>query len=118
MTVRRLLRQLDVRFVVSDSDLPGSPDIANRSQKWAVFVHGCFWHAHRGCPRATTPKRNREFWLAKFAANKARDERVRARLRRMGYSTMVIWECQTLELERLTGRVRKALLQVRPKRKS
>src|SRR5216683_2401465 len=64
---RVLLRLLGVSYRTWNRDLPGSPDVANRSQKWAVFVHGCFWHAHPGCTRTTTPKRNRKFWLDKFA---------------------------------------------------
>src|SRR5688500_542986 len=76
-TVRRALWALGLRFRRANRDLPGSPDIANRTAHWAVFVHGCFWHAHTGCSKATVPKRNRQFWLEKFAANRARDARVR-----------------------------------------
>ena len=64
--------------------LPGSPDFANKSRKWAVFVHGCFWHRHTGCRRATTPNANRDFWLAKFVANRTRDRAGHPRVARDG----------------------------------
>jgi DNA mismatch endonuclease (patch repair protein) len=69
--------------------------VANRRRGWAVFVHGCFWHAHAGCPRATLPKRNRQFWVDKLAANRRRDERSLRDLRQLGYRTLVVWECET-----------------------
>ncbi|MCU1350267.1 MAG: uncharacterized protein JWO56_3297 [Acidobacteria bacterium] len=101
LTVRRLLHALGRRFRVHNRDLAGSPDIANRSRKWAVFVHGCFWHRHPGCKRTTTPSRNRDFWLQKFDANVARDARVQAALRQQGYRVVVIWECETRDINRL-----------------
>lgn len=94
---RSMLRALGLRYRIKNRDLPGSPDAANRSQHWAVFVHGCFWHAHRGCPRATVPKRNHEFWAAKFAANRARDARAVAELRAAGFRVVVLWECELEE---------------------
>ena len=101
LTVRRFLHHLGVRYRIHNRDLPGSPDIANRSRKWAVFVHGCFWHRHRGCPRATTPTRNRQFWLDKFENNLRRDERVQRALRKLGWCVIVIWECESENESRL-----------------
>lgn len=92
--VRKILHSKGVRFRVRNRDLPGSPDIANRRRKWAIFVHGCFWHRHHGCAKATIPKRNRAFWLAKFDANIARDRLALSRLAEVGYTTVVIWECE------------------------
>ena len=68
LIVRRELHRAGKRFRVKNRDLPGNPDIANRNRRWAIFVHGCFWHHHKGCYRATVPKRNREFWVSKFVA--------------------------------------------------
>src|SRR5688500_11011359 len=85
IVVRRLLHRLGHRFRTNNRDLPGSPDVANRARRWAVFVHGCYWHAHEGCPHHTLPRRNREFWLEKFAANRARDARVTRELLALGY---------------------------------
>lgn len=104
--VRRLLHGLGHRFRVTNRDLPGSPDIANRAKKWAVFVNGCYWHAHEGCARHTIPKRNREFWLEKFEANRARDRRAVAQLEELGYKVVTVWECETEALGCLEGRLR------------
>lgn len=97
LAVRQMVSALGQRFRVSNRDLPGSPDLANRRKKWAIFVHGCYWHSHIGCERATVPKRNREFWEAKFAANRARDARVIQQLEALMYRTLVIWECESNE---------------------
>jgi DNA mismatch endonuclease (patch repair protein) len=102
LAVRVILSAIGVRYRVRNRDLPGSPDIANRTARWAVFVHGCYWHSHRGCSRATVPKRNREFWVAKFAANVKRDADAVAALRRRGFRVAVVWEC---EIERHPRRV-------------
>ncbi len=97
LVVAAALRRLGLGYRKNVKDLPGAPDFANKTRKWAVFVNGCFWHRHRGCRRATTPTNNREFWLGKFARNRARDaEAVRA-LRRMGFNVILVWECRTSE---------------------
>lgn len=95
--VRQMLRGLGGRPGRSKQRLPGSPDILNLSQRWAVLVHGCYWHAHEGCRRATVPKRNRAFWQAKFAANRDRDARVIRELRGLGFRVCVVWECEVYE---------------------
>lgn len=95
LAVRRQLTGLGIHFRTVNRDLPGSPDIANRSARWAVFVHGCYWHRHSNCSRASTPRRNVEFWLSKFDANVARDRRSRTALRKRGYAVVTIWECQS-----------------------
>lgn len=94
LTVRAMVREAGGHYRVSNRDLPGSPDIANRSRKWAIFVHGCFWHAHTGCARAVIPRRNRRIWISKLAGNKGRDRKAIRDLRRLGYRVMVVWECQ------------------------
>jgi DNA mismatch endonuclease (patch repair protein) len=93
LAVRRVAYAAGLRFRTRNKDLPGSPDIANRTARWAVFVHGCFWHRHAGCAKATTPKRNLEFWAAKFSANEGRDQRVQEALVGLGYDVLVVWEC-------------------------
>lgn len=108
MIVRSIVHRLGHRFRVQNRDLPGSPDLANRSRGWVIFVHGCFWHRH-GCSRTTTPKRNRAFWEAKFEANMRRDRRVQKALRAEGLKVVVVWECEALyhqaRLERRLDRV-------------
>ena len=93
LAVRRLVYSLGHRYRVANRDLPGSPDIANRSRRWAIFVHGCYWHRHPGCARATTPTRNRDFWLSKFDRNTERDREAISSLERVGFRVLVVWEC-------------------------
>lgn len=109
LAVRRSLSALGLRFRTENRDLPGSPDVANRKRKWAVFVHGCYWHRHEGCSKATTPKRNREFWVVKFEANVARDARARSELKKLGYDVLTLWECEvsSLAFERAVARFAK-----------
>jgi DNA mismatch endonuclease (patch repair protein) len=92
--VAELLRWIGLRMRRNVSSLPGSPDFANKSRRIAIFVHGCFWHAHPGCDRARMPKANRTFWRTKLSANVARDERKRRALKAAGYRVTVIWECE------------------------
>ena len=105
LAVRRVLHQMGHRYLVRNRDLPGSPDIANRTRRWAIFVHGCFWHRHRHCSRTTTPVRNAAFWATKFKANQRRDRRVTHELRVLGFKVYIIWECETTDLTALRGRL-------------
>jgi DNA mismatch endonuclease (patch repair protein) len=110
LLVRSMLHRLGLRFRVGRRGLPGSPDIVNVSKRWVVFVHGCFWHAHAGCSRATVPRRNRGFWRSKLDANRVRDARAVRALRRMGYTTIVVWECDVAAKPQLTTRRLRKLL--------
>lgn len=101
LAVRRALARVGLRYRTHNRDLAGSPDIANRKTKWAVFVHGCYWHRHPDCRRATTPKRNTEFWVSKFLANVARDARSVEALRTQGYRVLTVWECESEDAVRL-----------------
>lgn len=107
LAVRRMVHGFGHRFRIRNRDLPGSPDLANRGRRWAIFVHGCFWHAHSGCARATLPKRNRAFWTDKFATNRARDRRVILAVRARGYRVAVIWECEIRRPTALRRRLEK-----------
>lgn len=109
LAVRKALSELGFKYRVRNRDLPGSPDIANRSRRWVVFVHGCYWHRHAGCRRTTTPKRNVDFWKEKFAANQARDRRVVGELRESGFLVLTIWECESEDDVQLRNRLHEAL---------
>ena len=101
MSVAAACRDLGITYRLNVKTLPGSPDLANKSRRWAIFVNGCFWHAHPGCRKATVPKQNRQFWVEKFAANRARDEvKIRA-LRDLGYCVLIVWECEIADVVRL-----------------
>lgn len=117
IAVRKALWSLGKRYRIRNRDLPGSPDIANRKERWAIFVHGCFWHRHPGCRRSTTPKQNRALWNKKFRLNVARDAAKAELLRNRGFEIITIWECETelaadlrarllRDLKRLAQRVR------------
>lgn len=93
--VRRALHALGFRFRLHRADLPGRPDIVLPRHRAAIFVHGCFWHRHEGCAATTTPSTRREFWLAKFAANTARDARQQALLQAAGWTVLIVWGCET-----------------------
>lgn len=105
MTVRRLVHRLGYRYGLHCADLPGSPDLVFRSRGKVVFVHGCFWHAHR-CPAGDRiPKTRPEFWTAKIDSNRRRDIRNKRELSRLGWSYMVVWECELKANERLARRL-------------
>jgi DNA mismatch endonuclease (patch repair protein) len=114
LVVRRALRALGLGFRNNRGELPGSPDLANKSRRWAVFVHGCYWHHHTNCSKATIPTRNREFWLAKFRRNRHKDAAATRRLRALGYRVVLIWECETASADRLARKL--APLQPQPQR--
>jgi len=94
-TVAKVCRELGLHYRLNVRSLPGSPDLANKKGRWAIFVHGCFWHRHSGCPKATTPKRNARFWRDKFQSNRARDARKIKELHLSGYDVLVLWQCET-----------------------
>jgi DNA mismatch endonuclease (patch repair protein) len=93
MLLRQFLHSKGFRYRLHDTKLPGSPDIVLRKYHLAIFVHGCFWHRHKGCKFATTPEQNRDKWLLKFKQNAERDQRQIAQLKEMGWRVLVIWEC-------------------------
>ena len=108
--VRRILQELGLRLTYNDATLPGRPDLASHSRRLAVFVHGCFWHQHEGCRRATLPRSNTSAWLRKFQRNIARDRRNRRDLRRIGFAVWTVWECQVEDERSLRKRLRRLLL--------
>jgi DNA mismatch endonuclease (patch repair protein) len=103
--VRRLLHTLGFRFRLHRTDLPGKPDIVLPKHRAIILVHGCFWHSHSGCPRAALPKTNADFWTKKIGKNIARDEQVRVKLRELGWSVLVLWQCELAEVEAVADRL-------------
>ena len=94
MTVRRLLHGAGYRYRLHAPDLPGRPDLVFRQRRKVIFVHGCFWHGHRGCSKAKLPKTRVEFWRGKVALNQERDAARIRDLRRLGWRSLVVWQCQ------------------------
>ena len=91
--LRKALHAEGFRFRINVRNLPGTPDIVLRKWNTAIQVHGCFWHRHPGCPKATSPSSNVSFWQDKFAANVERDRRALMKLDELGWRTLTIWEC-------------------------
>src|SRR4051794_10203513 len=91
--VRSAAHRLGFRFRLHRAALPGRPDLVFPKLKKAIFVHGCFWHHHQDCARATIPRSNQKYWRAKLTGNVARDSRVDAELKALGWNTLVLWEC-------------------------
>lgn len=93
LRLRRALHALGLRHRLGGAGLPGRPDLVYPRRRAVIFAHGCFWHRHPGCARATTPATRTEYWGPKFARNVERDAEVEARLRGMGWRVGVVWEC-------------------------
>lgn len=93
-TVRSLLYKMGCRFRLHYKKLPGRPDIVLPKYKTVIFVHGCFWHRHKGCKDATMPKSNICFWQKKLSGNVARDRKKQRELKKNGWKVIVVWECE------------------------
>ena len=119
LAVRRAAHAMGYRFRLHRRDLPGRPDLVFPRWRVAVFVHGCFWHLHQGCPKATVPKARRDWWLDKLQGNRARDARAESALRALGWQVAVIWECETrsdVDLRRKLGAILSTMLDCEGKR--
>lgn len=111
LIVRSVAHALGYRFRLHRRELPGTPDLVFPMRRKVIFVHGCFWHAHR-CPTGTGTRRvqtNSDFWAAKFTRNKRRDARVRRQLQALGWNSYVVWECQCKDRGYLARLLRKFL---------
>ena len=103
--VRKILHSMGYRFRLHSKDLPGSPDIVLPKYKTVIFVHGCFWHRHENCKYASTPKTRKEFWNKKFTENKKRDSEIQEKIKNLNWRSVVIWECETKNLENLRDKI-------------
>ena len=95
LRVRSQLHRMGYRFRLHRKDLPGRPDIVLPKYDTVIFVHGCFWHRHKGCGACYTPKTRPEFWKKKFGGNIRRDRTNINLLRKQGWKVLIIWECET-----------------------
>ena len=109
LRVRRLLHSMGYRYRLHRKDLPGTPDIVFPIRTKVIFVHGCFWHGHSNCKRAKLPAKNAEAWAKKIRNNRARDTRNIRALKRIGWDILVIWECETRNMEACAVRLRNFL---------
>jgi len=101
--VRKLLHSMGYRFRLHRKDLPGKPDIVLPKYKTVIFVHGCFWHGHEAseCKLSRLPKSKVDFWEMKISLNKKRDINIQRKLSELGWHFFIVWECQTLNNEKL-----------------
>ena len=110
--VRMMLRKLGFCYCIKNRNLPGSPDIANRTKGWAIFVHGCFWHGHKNCPKTKAgrsprvPRTNELFWRKKLLDNRRRDANACRKLRALGFRVLIVWECSLVNEKSLAARLR------------
>ena len=105
IAVRKVLHSMGYRFRLHGKDLPGSPDIILPKYKTVIFVHGCFWHRHKDCKYATTPKTREEFWNNKFRSNVERDLEIQENIKNIEWRSVVIWECETKNIDNLKEKI-------------
>ena len=107
MLVRKLVHGLGFRYRLHDRKLPGAPDLVFRSRRKAIFIHGCFWHRHsdRTCKLARMPKSRLEFWKPKLEGNRQRDLKNQSELDAIGWTYLVVWECELGHREQLENKV-------------
>lgn len=98
VSIRKALHRLGYRFRLHVKGLPGRPDIVFPSRKKVIFVNGCFWHGH-DCSKGRLPKSRPEYWIPKIEANKTRDERIVNELKKAGWESRVIWQCEIADLD-------------------
>ena len=104
--VRSLLHQMGYRFRLHRLDLPGNPDIVLPKFRKVIFVHGCFWHGHKNCMRAKRPTTNKKFWNEKLSKNIKRDRKYPKELKKLGWRTLVVWQCEIKDKGLLMNKLR------------
>ncbi len=111
LTVRKLVHSLGYRYRLHKTDLPGKPDLVFSKLRKVIFVHGCFWHHHleKSCIDSRIPRSNTGYWLPKLEGNVERDKQIIKLLKKEGWSVLVIWECETKVVAKLTARISKFL---------
>jgi len=93
LKLRKALFARGFRYRLHARDLPGKPDLVFPRYRSVIFINGCFWHGHDCARGARVPKSNRDYWLAKVARNKARDEDIVKALAALGWRAYIVWEC-------------------------
>lgn len=105
MIVRRLVHSLGYRYRLHGNDLPGKPDLVFSSRRKVIFIHGCFWHRHSCKKGKSIPSTRGKFWSEKLNGNKTRDKKNLRKLREDGWEVLVVWECWTRDITKLTDRL-------------
>lgn len=105
LEVRRLVHALGYRYRLHSNNLPGHPDLVFGTRRKVIFVHGCFWHRHEGCPRCRMPKSRVKFWKQKLNGNRERDLEKQDELAQMGWDFMIVWECELANMDGLAAAI-------------
>ena len=100
--IRKNLFARGLRYRKNAATVPGHPDLYFAKYRTALLVNGCFWHRHKGCKYAYTPKSRVEFWQAKFAHNTERDQKVKDELNGLKIRCLIIWECTIRKMKKDT----------------
>jgi DNA mismatch endonuclease (patch repair protein) len=109
LLVRHAVSDLGFRYRLHYAELQGKPDLAFPALKKVIFVHGCFWHGHRRCPRSKYPSSRQEFWIPKLKSNAKRDRAITRALLKQGWRVLIVWECQTRDSEKLGRQLKRFL---------
>ncbi len=94
LLVRKYLHGKGLRYSLHNKSLPGKPDICFRKYKKVLFINGCFWHGHENCKYFRLPATRTEWWKEKIGATVKRDRRKTEELKALGWSSLIIWECE------------------------
>ena len=108
LIARGILHRMGYRYRLHSPDLPGSPDIVFKKRRKVIFVHGCFWHGHE-CRYGKLPKSKNEYWVQKIDRNKARDKETVLNLQKLGWRSLIVWQCELKNIETLQKRLVKFL---------
>lgn len=109
---RKLLFSNGFRYGLNSKTLTGHPDIYLRKYNTAIFVNGCFWHRHKDCKYAYSPKSRIDFWQKKFSDNAKRDLEVKKILFDKNVKCLIIWECTVKKMIRYKEKEKRVLNEV------
>jgi DNA mismatch endonuclease, patch repair protein len=109
MMVRRISHALGFRFRLHKRSMPGTPDLVFPRLMSVIFVHGCFWHRHSGCKKASAPTTRADYWAAKFARNIERDATAVIALEQAGWRVLIVWQCELNDAEVVRSRIHRFL---------
>jgi len=107
--VRSLVHRMGWRFRLHVKDLPGTPDLVFPRLRKIILVNGCFWHSHEGCGKSVLPKSNVKFWRRKLVRNKERDREDHCALRKLGWTVLVVWQCELRDSDRVSRKLTRFL---------
>ena len=108
MKVRRFLHARGIRYRLHVKALPGTPDLVLPKYKTVIQVRGCFWHQH-SCSEGRIPKTRRDFWASKLSRNVERDKENDEKVKKLGWSLIVIWECDLKSTDKLLNRMEQVI---------